>query len=390
MALILRLLVNREPGPTCTADEEIRIGRSSSMELRLDRSGVSRRHARIYEGGGRFWVEDLGSSNGTRLNGRTLRAAARLQHRDRIQIGDTALEVDLAAGGASSRPLLRPSRLLAGVAVLAAVVAGAHLVGGRTAQAEIAPDAGGRIFDLDQMEEGEVFGAGQNADHRISERLVFRFSLAEGIIGENRISLRYGAASVPEYGVEIQLNGRAIGFSEPAPGSWRYGVERTLPGDLLLPGQPNQIAFVASYGASEDWLIRDPELLIEPIPPCAPAACVEQAEHLHAIGLRRFEAQALIPSNLFEAWSSFREAGLFLVPLASRSPLHDRIDELSARTWSALDQRCSQLRFTVLRSVALGDELEARRAANEILRSFPRDGHRCHREGKYLLDLLGG
>lgn len=48
------------------------IGRDPTCELRLDNLSVSRRHARIGWERGRFTLEDLGSSNGTRVNGKTV------------------------------------------------------------------------------------------------------------------------------------------------------------------------------------------------------------------------------------------------------------------------------------------------------------------------------
>ncbi len=48
---------------------EMVVGRERSCELRVDNPAVSRRHCRIYWGRGRFFVEDLGSANGTYVNG---------------------------------------------------------------------------------------------------------------------------------------------------------------------------------------------------------------------------------------------------------------------------------------------------------------------------------
>ena len=50
-----------------TADE-FAIGRSTSCELRLPDESVSRRHAQIVRQDGHWWIEDLGSKNGVKLN----------------------------------------------------------------------------------------------------------------------------------------------------------------------------------------------------------------------------------------------------------------------------------------------------------------------------------
>lgn len=49
--------------------ESVVIGRSSSADISVDDEGVSRRHIEILAEDGRYWVRDLGSTNGTHLNG---------------------------------------------------------------------------------------------------------------------------------------------------------------------------------------------------------------------------------------------------------------------------------------------------------------------------------
>ncbi len=49
-------------------DQPIYIGRSKVCALRLDSADISARHARMGYEGGEFWVEDLGSTNGTFIN----------------------------------------------------------------------------------------------------------------------------------------------------------------------------------------------------------------------------------------------------------------------------------------------------------------------------------
>jgi adenylate cyclase len=65
------------------------IGRSPKSVLILDSQKVSRRHALInVQNIGEFWLIDLGSSNGTFLNGRRLHQPVRLCDQDQIIIGD--------------------------------------------------------------------------------------------------------------------------------------------------------------------------------------------------------------------------------------------------------------------------------------------------------------
>jgi serine phosphatase RsbU (regulator of sigma subunit) len=63
------------------------IGRQPGCGVCLDSPSVSREHARVVCEGGRYFVEDLKSSNGTFLNGKRLRERAPLTADDTLQIG---------------------------------------------------------------------------------------------------------------------------------------------------------------------------------------------------------------------------------------------------------------------------------------------------------------
>jgi pSer/pThr/pTyr-binding forkhead associated (FHA) protein len=65
------------------------IGRSPAVEIQIDDAFASGRHARIHERGGLFYIEDMGSTNGTYLNGKALHSQELLRDDDRIRIGDT-------------------------------------------------------------------------------------------------------------------------------------------------------------------------------------------------------------------------------------------------------------------------------------------------------------
>ena len=67
------------------------IGRQPTSAVYLDSLAVSRQHARIVRAGGGFVVEDLGSSNGTFLNGQRLAGRAPLAESDTLQIGPYVL-----------------------------------------------------------------------------------------------------------------------------------------------------------------------------------------------------------------------------------------------------------------------------------------------------------
>jgi adenylate cyclase len=68
------------------------LGRAVANDIVLPDDRVSRRHATIHAQGEReFWLVDLGSRNGTYLNGRRISQPTRLAEADRIQIGPFTL-----------------------------------------------------------------------------------------------------------------------------------------------------------------------------------------------------------------------------------------------------------------------------------------------------------
>jgi len=87
-------LVVHEDGGTRTVPVErevVTIGRLPDCDIVLKDRGASRRHAQIRTKAGTSTLTDLGSTNGTRLNGVTIQTRA-LEDGDRITIGATVLE----------------------------------------------------------------------------------------------------------------------------------------------------------------------------------------------------------------------------------------------------------------------------------------------------------
>jgi|SRR5579884_3702081 hypothetical protein len=72
------------------------IGRSGENHVVVPNERASRRHAQVTWDGTRYVLEDLGSRNGTFLNGRRLTAPQPLQHGDLITVADCTLFFDAA------------------------------------------------------------------------------------------------------------------------------------------------------------------------------------------------------------------------------------------------------------------------------------------------------
>jgi DNA-binding winged helix-turn-helix (wHTH) protein len=67
------------------------LGRTRSASVWVDSTSVSRRHARIHVDGGRARLEDLGSKNGTFLNGERVTGTVDLTDGDTIRLGSVAI-----------------------------------------------------------------------------------------------------------------------------------------------------------------------------------------------------------------------------------------------------------------------------------------------------------
>lgn len=72
----------------------IMIGRGSDCQLILDDDYVSTRHARVVSTPNGIYVEDLGSTNGTYVNGQRITAPTTITLADTVRIGKTMLRLE--------------------------------------------------------------------------------------------------------------------------------------------------------------------------------------------------------------------------------------------------------------------------------------------------------
>jgi pSer/pThr/pTyr-binding forkhead associated (FHA) protein len=81
-------------GETHAIDRELTVGRGAGCAIVLaDDTYVSQLHARLFQQNGEGYVEDLGSTNGTFVNGKAITGATRLRRGDQVQFGQTAAEI---------------------------------------------------------------------------------------------------------------------------------------------------------------------------------------------------------------------------------------------------------------------------------------------------------
>lgn len=85
------VLVGRSSRAWPLSKEALSLGRMDDCDVIVPDPGVSRRHAEIRREGDEWVIVDLGSTNGTEINGRRVNRH-RLSHGDRILLGETTLE----------------------------------------------------------------------------------------------------------------------------------------------------------------------------------------------------------------------------------------------------------------------------------------------------------
>lgn len=95
-----RLIVRRGPQPNQVFElnkDIITVGRDITNDITINDPEVSRHHLRLTRGAGGFTIEDLGSTNGTFINGQRLSGARPMNVGDMVGLGETVtLAYDLA------------------------------------------------------------------------------------------------------------------------------------------------------------------------------------------------------------------------------------------------------------------------------------------------------
>jgi sigma-B regulation protein RsbU (phosphoserine phosphatase) len=81
-------------GSSLPLTSEVVIGRQTGVDLKLEGANISRRHARFFFESGKYFIEDLGSSNGTFVNDSKIKKRTGLAAGDHVRIGPYVLRFD--------------------------------------------------------------------------------------------------------------------------------------------------------------------------------------------------------------------------------------------------------------------------------------------------------
>ena len=98
MAHLILLLDGQATTIELSSDETL-LGRDPKCTLEIKSGMVSRRHARVFKNADEFLVEDMGSGNGTFVNGSKIEGPKPIKHGDRIKLGPVLLRFENNLGG---------------------------------------------------------------------------------------------------------------------------------------------------------------------------------------------------------------------------------------------------------------------------------------------------
>lgn len=118
--------------------EEIVLGRADTCDIAIGHKSISRRHLKILVKDGGFSIEDLGSQNGTKLNGKRIAGQVHVTKGDQIGMGGFTVELGFLEGekkqpGHRGRTMLIDRRELAKTAYVDGEYENVHSQGGRLA-----------------------------------------------------------------------------------------------------------------------------------------------------------------------------------------------------------------------------------------------------------------
>jgi predicted component of type VI protein secretion system len=109
MNYVLQVVRGRSANTTLKLSDGVTsVGRHDDCWIRIKSSQVSRRHCEIFESGGKLTIRDLGSSNGTYVNGKRVLGQQLLTPGDELTLGAVTLRVAKLGQAPAARPAPGP------------------------------------------------------------------------------------------------------------------------------------------------------------------------------------------------------------------------------------------------------------------------------------------
>ncbi len=415
---ILTVVDGLNQGKEYFFDSVASVGRVENNDIVLVEPGISRNHARVLDDYGVYMLEDLGSANGTRLNGEALTGSEVLRDGDYITFSQTTMQfsqlnsprgeittqtplAELEARAADdpkraqdtplgsvlkARLRTRQGKVLVALLLVAVVFGG----GGAGLYYGLYKGNEGIIFDQsnaplaysdDDSFFNAVYGYGQY-DRTHKNKVMVEFEYLGG-----RATLQYGAWGVDKVGeVALLLNGKKVGQVPLTRQQWVYGLKLPLPRTKLNKGK-NRISFdnIRNPPGEDSWELCYIQVVQEAIPPAHP----KEARHQFELAKKSWEDRQLDPGNMYTSLIGFKKARDLLEAMSEQPELYQEAQDYMNKVDKALTKKFNDGLFSARRAEKMGDPAKARLFLLQTRRFFRKDDFRF-REIQRRLDNLAG
>ncbi|GAB4110188.1 MAG: hypothetical protein OHK0013_46020 [Sandaracinaceae bacterium] len=263
---MFKLLIADDEGKTTVVPlvrDEVTIGRKEGNTIRLTERNVSRKHAKLRRVNGVFFVSDLKSYNGVRVNGRRIETETELKSGDQIVIGDYQLslqfegtdQIDTGATATATAPMPAPGATDGPTALVAAPPAD---MGPPARLVMVSPPAPGAEFALTRprlrigrAEDLEIWVNHRSISREHAELAVDNGSVVIRDLGSsngvriNGVETKQGPLR-PGDVIELgQVRFRMVGAGE----HFQFDAERTMQMDALVGSPaPNRTPLFIAVG----------------------------------------------------------------------------------------------------------------------------------------------
>jgi pSer/pThr/pTyr-binding forkhead associated (FHA) protein len=440
---ILSIQDGRHRGEEYNFETEATMGRTDDNSIVIIDDSISRNHSRVWGKRGVFLVEDLGSSNGTRLNGKVLLGQDVLKDGDYITVGVVNVmfqNLDIEDAGEQTAiirlsdkqkekldfesadidikerfeklwvtPKGRLSIILSGFILLLFIYLGiSKMVSSGPAKQRIIPDESDVIVQYREASWerflGNAFGHCGTCSPPHNHSAKISFSIP---VENTRAVLTYAAGMIEkDREVEILLNGKRIQYAEWAPPNrpkynFRIDLFRVakLNPDINLKVGENIVEFRNLYNDPvkhkkgtklEYWLIFYVRIKMTALP----KSNLSEAEKNYSNAKQSFENRELNPSNYKNALEKFFK----VIDLLELAPLHTSkmarfmaMYKDSERTVKILNRELDlffrSVRASIIEASRITDAKQKNRAIHKLVEKLKRFPDSDLRKKKLTIDI---
>ncbi len=379
--------------------KNIAIGRTAAEnDLILNDPSVSDKHARINCREGQFFLQDLGSTNGTFLKGVRLSKDEKvmLSQGAKFKIGrltikfyripDQKISFDdqLGKGTDKQDGSQKRKRLLimAATLLLILVLIKVYSKPPQSVQSKVAAPSSDRSKQPVPLPAPDNYGLTRKGDKSHPDKAVFSFIAESG-----RVNLHYSAGGIDSKGeVVILLNGTKIADVPLAVNRWQDDIVLPLQWKLIVKGKKNRLVFdnVKNPPGSEQWGVKNLRVEFSPPQPCDK----KESKQLLNIGKNLYNERKISMENLFRASQYYSKALSKVEECRPEPALLNKVEKRLAKVLKELDSLYDGYILAFKKSANLKEYKEAADALRAIKDLFPHEKDYRNKEAKRLFEKL--